>query len=185
MRIREVPGVTTDAAHELSAPGRARVLRFEIGVHDRHPAPRAHGGVLNERAVTEPGFWMRLAMAGIAATSEATFPENDLGAPDWKSTAMVERTLEYFDELPPRQRRLLVLLFVFTELAAGLLSWRLSRFSRLPARHRTWAIHCFRRSELMLLRVLGDALKATATMMYMSHPLAIGKIFAGTAEKNQ
>lgn len=129
--------------------------------------------MLNERAVTEPGFWMRLAMAGIAATSEATFPENDLGAPDWKSTAMVERTLEYFDELPPRQRRLLMLLFVFTELAAGLLSWRLSRFSRLPARHRTWAIHCFRRSELMLLRVLGDALKATATMMYMSHPLAI------------
>lgn len=123
--------------------------------------------------MTEPGFWMRLAIAGLTATSEATFPENDLGAPDWKSTAMVARTLAYFDELPPRQRRLLVLLFVFTELAAGLLSWRLSRFSRLPVRHRTWAIHGFRRSRWMALRVLGDALKATTTMMYMSHPLAI------------
>lgn len=123
--------------------------------------------------MTEPGFWMRLAIAGLTATSEATFPENDLGAPDWKSTAMVARTLEYFDELPPRQRRLLVLLFAVTELAAGLLSLRLSRFSRLPVRHRTWAIHGFRRSRWMALRVLGDALKATTTMMYMSHPLAI------------
>ncbi|MCC6901985.1 MAG: hypothetical protein IT377_23640 [Polyangiaceae bacterium] len=123
--------------------------------------------------MTDPGFWMRLAIAGITATSEATFPENDLGAPDFESTAMVARTLEYFDELPPRQRRLLVMLFVLTELCAGLLSFRLSRFSRLPVRHRTWAIHSFRRSDLLVLRVLGDALKATTTMMYMSHPLAI------------
>lgn len=123
--------------------------------------------------VTEPGLWMRIATDGIAATSEAVFPENDLGAPDWKSTDMVGRTLEYLDELPPRQRRLLLLLFVFVELASVFLVWRLARFSRLPVVRRTRAIRAWRRSNWLVLRVLGDSLKATSTMMFMSHPRVI------------
>jgi len=116
---------------------------------------------------------MRVATAGIAASSEAAFPENDLGAPDWRSTEMVPRTLEYLEELPPRQRRLLVLLFVFVELGAVLLLLRFRRFSKLPARRRTQAIVGWRRSRFLGLRVLGDSLKATTTMMYMSHPSAM------------
>ena len=124
-------------------------------------------------SVTEPGFWMRIATDGIAASSEAVFPENDLGAPDWKSTEMVARTLEYLDELPPRPRRLLVPLFVFVELAAAVLLLRFTRFSRLPVVRRTRAIRAWRRSPLLVVRVLGDSLKATTTMMFMSHPLVI------------
>lgn len=125
------------------------------------------------RAVAEQSFWMRTAIAGIAATSEATFPETELGAPDWKTTEMVPRTLEYLDELPPPQRRLLLLLFVVVELFGGLLLGRLRRFSRLPYRRRTQAVASWRRSRLLGLRVLGDSLKATTTMMYMSHPAAM------------
>lgn len=128
--------------------------------------------MIDLRAVSDHGFWMRIAIAGIAATSEATFPENDLGAPDWKSTEMVSRTLEYLDDLPPRQRRLLVALFAFVELGSALLLLRFSRFSKLPVRRRTQAIAFWRRSRFLLLRVLGDSIKATTTMMYMSHPSA-------------
>ncbi|MBK8994655.1 MAG: hypothetical protein IPM35_02740 [Myxococcales bacterium] len=126
--------------------------------------------------MAEQSFWMRAAIAGIAASSEATFPENDLGAPDWKSTDMVPRTLEYLDELPPRQRRLLVLLFAFVELAAVFLVLGFRRFSRLPALRRTQVIANWRSSRFLPFRVLGDSLKATTTMMYMSHPSAIAYV---------
>lgn len=132
--------------------------------------------MLEPRAVAEQSFWMRTAIAGIAASSEATFPENDLRAPDSRSTEMVSRTLEYLDELPPPQRRLLLLLFVFVELASVLLLLRFRRFSRLPPRRRTQAISNWRRSRFLPFRVLGDSLKATTTMMYMSHPSVIAYV---------
>ncbi len=113
-------------------------------------------------------FLQRLAADGIAACSEATFPENDFDAPDWKSTEMVQRTHEYLDELPPKSRRLLVLLFVAVELIALLFTLR--RFSRLSVERRTEMVRGWRRSRRFLLRALGDSVKATTTMMYMSHP---------------
>jgi hypothetical protein len=116
------------------------------------------------------GFFMRRANDGIAAVAEAMFPPNDFGAPDWRDTEMVKRTLEYADELPPAQGRLIRLLFIFVELAAPLLLLGFSRFSRVKLERRTKAIRRWRRSSLLLFRLLGDALKACMTMMYMSHP---------------
>jgi hypothetical protein len=127
-------------------------------------------------SVTGEGFWANRARDGIVALSEVTFPENELGAPDWKSTDMVRRTLEYLDELPPKQRRLLTLLFVFVELGALFLVLGFRRFSRIPRTRRAEIIRGWRHSRLLPLRVLGDAIKATTTMMYMSHPSVIAYI---------
>jgi hypothetical protein len=119
------------------------------------------------------GYWHKRLTAGIAAASEATFPENDLGAPDWKSTEMVRRTFEYLDELPPPQQRLVKALFLFVELAAIVLAGRFRRFSKLPVKTRTGVIRRWRASRWLAFRVLGDAVKATTTMIYMSHPSVI------------
>lgn len=126
--------------------------------------------------VTGDGFWANRARDGIAALSEATFPENDLGAPDWKSTDMVRRTLEYLDELPPKQRRLLVLLFLFVELGAIFLVFGFRRFSRIRLARRTAIVRGWRCSRLLPLRVLGDSIKAATTMIYMSHPTVVAYI---------
>lgn len=126
--------------------------------------------------MNERGFWANRARDGIVALSEATFPENDLGAPDWKSTDMVRRTLEYLDELPPKQRRLLTLLFVFVELGALFLVLGFRRFSRIAPARRVVIVRNWRRSRLLPFRVLGDAIKATTTMMYMSHPSVLAYI---------
>ncbi len=114
----------------------------------------------------------------MSAVSEALFPENELGAPDFRDTEMVGRTLEYIEELPPPQRRLLTLLFVFVELFAGLLLFAPRRFSKLRPARRAWAVRRWRRSNLFALRMLGDALKAAATMMYLSHPRVIAYLGA-------
>jgi hypothetical protein len=116
------------------------------------------------------GFFERRLTDGIRAASQGLFPENDLGAPDWRETEMVQRTRDYIAELPPPQRRLLVFLFVFVELAAPLLVLGLRRFSKLEPEQRAAAVRRWRKSRFFLLRLLGDALKASTTMMYMSHP---------------
>jgi hypothetical protein len=119
---------------------------------------------------------MNRALPSIAALSEATFPENEISAPDWKSTCMVDRTVEYLGELPPAQRRLLLLLFLFVEYAALVLVFGFCRFSKLNPSRRTAVIRGWRRSRFFPLRMLGDAVKATTTMMYMSHPSVIEHI---------
>jgi hypothetical protein len=103
---------------------------------------------------------------------------NDLGAPDWRTTEMVPRTLAYLDELPAEQRRLLTMLFLAVELGAVLLVAGFSRFSKMTPLRRAEVVRAWRRSRYQVFRVLGDALKATTTMMYMSHPRAIAYIDA-------
>jgi hypothetical protein len=122
------------------------------------------------------GFFRRQLVNGITAASEGLFPRNSFGAPDFEQTRMVERTLEYLAELPPAQRRMVSLLFIVVELLAPLLLLRPARFSKIPHAHRAHAVRCWRRSRFFLLRVLGDALKASTTMMYMSHPLVVAYI---------
>jgi hypothetical protein len=122
------------------------------------------------------GFLERRLLDGIRAASEGLFPVNDLGAPDWRDTEMVQRTRDYIAELPPPQRRLLVFLFVFVELAAPLLLLTPNRFSRLAPERRAQAVRRWRTSRIFLLRLLGDALKASTTMMYMSHPRVVAHI---------
>ena len=122
------------------------------------------------------GFLERSAHQGLAATAEALFPENGYGAPDYKTTDLVPRTLAYLEELPAPQRRLLLALFALVELAAPFLIFGFARFSRLPRARRETAVRDFRQSRLLPLRLLGDALKATTTMIYMSHPAALAHI---------
>ncbi len=121
-------------------------------------------------------FITNRARDGARGVAEALFPENDYGAPDFRTTDLVRRLFDYMGELPPRQRRLLVTLFVFIELLAPFLVPGLGRFSKLPIARRERAVRRFRRSRLFLLRVLGDALKATTTLIYMSHPAALAYV---------
>lgn len=116
------------------------------------------------------GFLADRAADGLRATVEALYPANDYGAPDFRDADMVDRTFEYWRALPVRQRRLLMALFALVELAAPLLIPGLRRFSRIPIDRRERAVRDFRRSRFLPLRLLGDALKAATTVIYMSHP---------------
>jgi len=118
-------------------------------------------------------FVLARARDGMAATAEALFPVNDYGAPDHRATDLVERMAAYLDDLPPRQRRLILALFVFVELAAPILVPCWSRFSRLPIERRERAVRDLRASRFLPFRIIGDALKATTTLIYMSHPAVI------------
>jgi hypothetical protein len=115
----------------------------------------------------------RAAHQGLAAAAEALFPENLYGAPDYKTTELVPRTLAYLKELPAPQRTLLLSLFALVELAAPLLVPGFSRFSGLSVARREAVVRRWRQSRVLPLRLIGDALKATTTMMYMSHPAAL------------
>ncbi len=115
-------------------------------------------------------FWMNRVADGIAGASEAMFPVNDLGAPDWRQTQMVERTLDYLSEVPPRMRRLVYLMYVAIELLAPLLFVGFGRFSRIGIERRARALQRWRHSALPHHRMLSDALKAQLCMMYLSHP---------------
>jgi hypothetical protein len=42
-------------------------------------------------------------VSGIEGTAEVLYPENDFGAPDWRSTDMASRTLRYLEDLPPHR----------------------------------------------------------------------------------
>jgi hypothetical protein len=117
-----------------------------------------------------PGFWRRRTLDGLTAVAEAMFPPNDLGAPTWQEAEVVPRTLLYTEALPPTQGRLVLALYLFVELAAPLLVPGFHRFSRLPLARRTLAIRGWRRSRFQLFRLLGDAIKAAMTMVYLSHP---------------
>jgi len=119
---------------------------------------------------------MRRAVDGLSATVEALYPVNDYGAPDFRTTNMVHRTLEYWYDLPRRQRRQLMALYVLVELGATVLVFGFRRFSRLPVSRREEAVRRFRASRLLLLRLVGDALKASTTVIYMSHPAVLAHV---------
>lgn len=124
--------------------------------------------------MTTTGFMQRRLEDGIRGSAEALFPDNDLGAPDWRGTDIVTRTVAYLDELPPPQRRLIAFLFLFVELLAPfVLLVGLRRFSRLSVERRLRAVQTWRASRIYLIRVVGDALKAVMTMMYAAHPSVI------------
>ena len=123
-------------------------------------------------------FLQRHAEAGLSATAEALFPVNGLGAPDYRSTDIVARMRSYLLVLPARQRALLTYLFAFVELIGPLLLFRFGRFSSFPVDVRERGIRRFRASPLLPVRVVGDALKASLTMMYMSHPAALAHVGA-------
>lgn len=115
-------------------------------------------------------FWTRRVADGIAGVSEVMFPGDDDGAPSWRDTQMVERTMTYIASLPTRMRRLVMLMYVVIELLAPLLFVGLGRFSRISAHRRDRAMQRWRRSWVPHHRLLADAVKAQLCMMYLSHP---------------
>ena len=125
-----------------------------------------------------PQLIERCAITGLRASAEALFPTNDYGAPDYRDTDLVARAVAYWRSLPTRQRRLIILLFTTIELSAPLLIFGFRRFSRLSLACREQAVRRFRRSRVLPLRILGDALKATLTFLYMAHPAALEYIGA-------
>lgn len=114
-----------------------------------------------------------IARTGLTASAEALFPINDLGAPDYRTTDLVTRMLEYLALLPRRQRTLLLVLFAFVELSPPLLFAGFRRFSKLPVGRREALVRRWRSSSVLVVRLLADAVKASTTMMYMSHPAAL------------
>ena len=126
--------------------------------------------------MSKPTLLMRPAISGLTAVAEAFFPPNAYGAPDWREAEVVPRTLAYLDELPPMPRRLIIAMFTAVELTAPVMVGCRSRFSRLPVERRTEAIREMRASTLAPRRLLADALKATMTMMYVSHPKVMAYI---------
>ena len=121
-------------------------------------------------------WWMRTVTAGLTATAEALYPVNDIGAPDWQAVELVPRCLHWMSELPPRQRDQLYLLFGAVELAAPLLAPGLRRFSKIPVARRESLVRRWRASRLLPLKLIADSLKATTSMMYLSHPAALAYI---------
>jgi hypothetical protein len=119
---------------------------------------------------TNRSFVERSVAASIGAASEVMFPANDHGAPDWKQTDMVERTMDYLTELPPHMRHLVMFMFLAIEFLCPFLLVGPGRFSRQPAARRLRGLLRWRSSRFILYFLLCDALKAQLCMMYMSHP---------------
>ncbi|MFT5682346.1 MAG: hypothetical protein ACI8RZ_003264 [Myxococcota bacterium] len=128
---------------------------------------------VSEGSMADGTWWMRTVTAGLHATSEALYPENDFGAPDWRTVDLVPRCLAWMAELPPRQRDQLYLLFGAVELATPLLAPSLRRFSKLSVSRRLALVRRWRASRLLPLKLIADSLKATTSMMYLSHPAAL------------
>ena len=113
--------------------------------------------------------------AGLRGAAEALFPRSEF-APDFEDTQLIPRSLEYVGALPPPQRKLLKVLFIALELCAPLLAPGFRRFSRRTPERRRAAVNGWLDSWFYPLRLLGDALKATLQMIYLSHPAAVAHI---------
>jgi hypothetical protein len=122
--------------------------------------------------------WWSLERAyesGLSGTAEALFPRSDT-APDFQDTDLIARSFAYVASLPPPQRKLLKLLFIAVELCAPVLAPGLRRFSRRTPERRRADVNGWLVSWVYPLRLLGDGLKTTLQMIYLSHPSAVAHI---------
>jgi hypothetical protein len=124
-------------------------------------------------------FWMfdRAFRDGVRSSSEALFPRNPSGAPDYEDTQLVARTERYVRGLPPSQRYLVALLFIAVELFAPVLMLGWGRFSSRSVERRRLGVERMRAAWLPVY-IVADALKAALTMIYLAHP----KVVAFTGE---
>lgn len=111
----------------------------------------------------------RTALSGFQAVCEALYPDNDLGAPSWRDTDMVERAAALWDELPPESAALLQGLYAGLELGGSLLAPALGPFSKLPVERRLALLKRWK-AGFFPFRFFAEALKSSSTMVYMSHP---------------
>ena len=127
---------------------------------------------LLQRARARSLTW-RWAVRGIEASAEACMPEVGEPVPGWRQTDIPGRTVAYLDLLPQSQRRQLMALFVFFELSPILFCWGFRPLSRHRPERRLRYIQSWRHSRWTLRKLIGDALKAVLTMIYLSHPKAL------------
>lgn len=125
--------------------------------------PTAHA---RDRATA---YLRRTALIGFQAVCEAIFPENDLGAPSWRDAEMVDRAAQLWDELPPESALLLQSLYAGLELGGSLLAPALGPLSKLPVERRLAMLKRWK-AGIFPMRFLAEAIKSSATMVYMSHP---------------
>ena len=112
---------------------------------------------------------IRLARPGIKGAAEVLFPVNDFGAPDYHKTQVVKRFIDYLQILPRQQRFLLILLFMTLQYLFPLLVPALKPFSLISTKRREKAMRRWHSSKIFALRMLADAIKASLSMIYMSH----------------
>lgn len=122
----------------------------------------------------------KLALAGFQAVCEALYPDNDFGAPTWRTTDMVARAALLWDALPPQSRLTLEALYAGLELGgAALVPW-VGRLSALPVERRYKMFERMRKTRVWPLRFVAEAVKSSSTMVYLSHPLAMQHIGAAS-----
>jgi hypothetical protein len=118
----------------------------------------------------------RLALTAFEAVCEALYPENDFGAPSWRDTDMVARAASLWDELPPPSRLTLEAIYATVELLGAAFAPGVGPFSALPVGRREKALERLKVSRVWPLRLLGEAVKSSSTMVYLSHPAALRHI---------
>jgi hypothetical protein len=110
------------------------------------------------------------ALRGLAAVCEASFPENDLGAPSWRDIDIVARAERHWDMLPPASRALLETLFAALEVGGAALAPGVGPLSKLPVERRIAMLTRWKTSRVWPLRFMAEAIKSATTMLYVSHP---------------
>ena len=137
---------------------------------------KAHGTATLSGARETP--LRRLALAGFQAVCEALYPDNEFGAPSWKTTDMVARAATHWDALPPQSRLTLEALYAGLELGGSALAPWVGRLSSLPVARRFKMLERMRKSRVWPLRFVAEAVKSSSTMIYLSHPAAMQHIGA-------
>lgn len=130
----------------------------------------AHGTTTSSNARVTP--LRKLALAGFQAVCEAFYPDNDFGAPSWRTTEMVTRVVTLWDALPPQSRLTLEALYAGLELGGSALLPRIGRLSGMSIEKRYKLFERMRTSRAWPLRFVAEAVKSSSTMVYISHPIA-------------
>ena len=108
--------------------------------------------------------------SGIRGAAEVLFPENAIGAPDWRSTQMVQRTVDYLDELPPHRGNVVSALFVAADVMLPVALVDVRRLPDVPLAKRRAGFERWYEAPYSALGQIVGALKATLSMVYFNHP---------------
>ncbi|MBK7154437.1 MAG: hypothetical protein IPH72_22085 [Sandaracinaceae bacterium] len=112
-------------------------------------------------------------VSGIEGTAEVLYPENDFGAPDWRSTDMASRTLRYLEDLPPHRTQLVGALFVAADVMLPLSLGERPGLKRVPLARRREAFERWYKEPFSPMGQFVGALKATLAMTYFGHPSVV------------
>ena len=108
--------------------------------------------------------------SGIQGAAEVLFPENDFGAPDWRSTDMVQRTVDYLFELPPHRSQVVSALFVAADVMLPPALRDIRQLPKVPLAKRMAAFERWYDEPYSAMGQVVGALKATLSMVYFNHP---------------